>query len=95
MLRTTLQLAVLVLALPAHAAEWTRRGDVTAVDVGSGTGLLAVFCARAGARRVLAVEASRLAHFTRQVLEANVPIGAELEMRPTMYSVSLIGTTGR
>eukprot|EP00933_Yihiella_yeosuensis_P038247 TRINITY_DN32199_c0_g1_i3.p1 TRINITY_DN32199_c0_g1~~TRINITY_DN32199_c0_g1_i3.p1 ORF type:complete len:384 (-),score=81.45 TRINITY_DN32199_c0_g1_i3:84-1148(-) len=62
-------------AIEHYKPEWTKRGDVSVVDVGSGTGLLAIFSARAGACRVVAVEASRLAFFLRQIVEANVPNG--------------------
>mmetsp|Transcript_58826 Transcript_58826/g.117705 ORF Transcript_58826/g.117705 Transcript_58826/m.117705 type:complete len:379 (+) Transcript_58826:77-1213(+) len=63
-------------AIERHGEEWAREGGVSVIDVGSGTGLLAVLCARAGAKRVLAVEASRLAHFLRQVVDANSQAGA-------------------
>lgn len=63
-------------AIESYSAEWARRGDITVVDVGSGTGLLAVLCAKSGSKRVIAVEASRIAHFLRQVVEANAPKGA-------------------
>jgi len=62
-------------AINFHAASWAKRGDVTVIDVGSGTGLLAVLSAKAGAKKVHAVEASRLAHFTRQIAERNSPAG--------------------
>jgi len=62
-------------AIKFHGAEWAQHGDITVVDVGSGTGLLAVLCAHAGAKRVVAVEASRLAYFLRQVVETNCPAG--------------------
>eukprot|EP00428_Durinskia_dybowskii_P026908 CAMPEP_0170247290 /NCGR_PEP_ID=MMETSP0116_2-20130129/23433_1 /TAXON_ID=400756 /ORGANISM="Durinskia baltica, Strain CSIRO CS-38" /LENGTH=447 /DNA_ID=CAMNT_0010498169 /DNA_START=68 /DNA_END=1409 /DNA_ORIENTATION=+ len=55
------------------AKVWNSAAGTTVVDVGSGTGLLAVFCARAGAGKVHAVEASRLAHYTRQIAQANAP----------------------
>ncbi|CAE8624433.1 unnamed protein product, partial [Polarella glacialis] len=63
-------------AIEHYGREWAKLGDVSAIDVGSGTGLLAVLCARAGACKVHAVEASRLAHFLQQIVEANVPSGA-------------------
>lgn len=62
-------------ALDHYAPDWRRRGNVSVVDVGSGTGLLAVLSARSGALRVHAVEASRLAYFCKQIAEANVPTG--------------------
>mmetsp|Transcript_42945 Transcript_42945/g.96810 ORF Transcript_42945/g.96810 Transcript_42945/m.96810 type:complete len:385 (+) Transcript_42945:76-1230(+) len=62
-------------AIEHYSAEWKQRGDVTVVDVGSGTGLLAVLAARAGAYRVLAVEASPLSVYLRQVVGANVAAG--------------------
>ena len=40
------------------------------VDVGAGTGLLSVFCARV-AKKVIAVEASRLSHFLKQARQAS------------------------
>lgn len=45
-------------------------GDVV-VDLGTGTGVLAVAAARAGARRVHAIEASPMGELARQVFEAN------------------------
>lgn len=63
-------------AIEFHQADWAERGNVRVIDVGSGTGLLAVMCARAQASHVIAVEASRLAHFARQVVEANTAPGA-------------------
>lgn len=62
-------------AIERHGAEWAKEGGVSVIDVGSGTGLLAMLCARAGAKRVVAVEASRLAHFLRQVVDANSQAG--------------------
>eukprot|EP00913_Durusdinium_trenchii_P014900 g13974.t1 len=45
--------------------------EATVVDVGAGTGLLSVFISRAGARKVVAIEASRLSHFLKKVVEEN------------------------
>lgn len=47
-----------------------RRGDVV-LDIGTGSGVLAVAVARAGARRVYAVEASDIAEVAAGVFEAN------------------------
>lgn len=41
------------------------------MDVGCGTGILSIFCARAGARRVYAVEASEIAEQAHEVVKAN------------------------
>ncbi|CAA0811558.1 Probable protein arginine N-methyltransferase 6 [Striga hermonthica] len=41
------------------------------VDVGCGTGILSIFCARAGARRVYAVDASDIAVQANEVIKAN------------------------
>lgn len=62
-------------AIEFHGNDWVQTGDVTVIDVGAGTGLLSIFCAQADAERVIAVEASHLAHFTRKIVEANAPPG--------------------
>ena len=47
-----------------------RPGDVV-VDIGTGTGILALAAARAGARRVYAIEVGRVARIARRIFEAN------------------------
>jgi len=51
-------------------AEVVRPGDVV-VDLGTGTGVLAVAAAKAGASRVYAIEETGIANLARQVFEAN------------------------
>jgi len=51
-------------------ASTVRRDDVV-LDVGAGSGILSLFAARAGARRVYAVEATRVARVARQLALAN------------------------
>ena len=51
----------------------------TVLDVGCGTGLLALWCAQQGAARVVAVEASPMARAAREVVEAN-GLGAVVEV---------------
>jgi len=43
----------------------------TVMDVGCGTGILSLFCARAGAAKVVAVEASRVANLAEQIVKKN------------------------
>lgn len=38
----------------------------TVLDVGCGTGILSMFCARAGAKRVIAVDNSEIINFARE-----------------------------
>lgn len=43
----------------------------TVLDVGTGTGLLSIFCAQAGASKIFAVEASNLFELARKVVTEN------------------------
>ncbi|KAF8627470.1 hypothetical protein AX17_006282 [Amanita inopinata Kibby_2008] len=45
--------------------------DATVLDVGCGTGILSLFAARAGAKRVIAVDASDVAEKARRIVKAN------------------------
>ena len=41
------------------------------LDVGCGTGILSLFCARAGAKRVIAVDNSNIIHKAREIVFEN------------------------
>ncbi|GLJ36355.1 hypothetical protein SUGI_0729770 [Cryptomeria japonica] len=45
--------------------------DKVVLDVGCGTGILSIFCAKAGARKVYAVDASEIAVQAREIVKAN------------------------
>lgn len=45
--------------------------DKIVMDVGCGTGILSIFCAQAGAKKVYAVEASNLANIARDIVREN------------------------
>ena len=45
--------------------------DAIVLDVGCGTGILSLFAARAGAKRVIAVDASDIAKKARRIVDAN------------------------
>jgi len=45
--------------------------DKFVLDVGSGTGILSLFCAQAGAKKVFSVEASNLAILSREIIKEN------------------------
>ncbi|KAG7021923.1 Protein arginine N-methyltransferase 1.1 [Cucurbita argyrosperma subsp. argyrosperma] len=45
--------------------------DKVVLDVGAGTGILSLFCAKAGAAHVYAVECSHMADMAKEIVEAN------------------------
>ncbi|KAL0481919.1 protein arginine N-methyltransferase [Acrasis kona] len=45
--------------------------DKIIMDVGAGTGILSIFAAKSGAKRVFAVEASNIAHTARKIISDN------------------------
>ncbi|XP_074280702.1 putative protein arginine N-methyltransferase 1.2 [Silene latifolia] len=45
--------------------------DKVVLDVGAGTGILSLFCAKAGAKHVYAVECSDMADMAKQIVESN------------------------
>ncbi|XP_037008413.2 protein arginine N-methyltransferase 6 [Artibeus jamaicensis] len=51
--------------------NWAALQDKTVLDVGAGTGILSIFCAQAGARRVYAVEASSIWQQAQEVVRLN------------------------
>ncbi|KAL6079048.1 class I-like SAM-binding methyltransferase superfamily [Balamuthia mandrillaris] len=55
-------------AMLQHPSDFVNK---VVLDVGCGTGLLSFFAARAGAKKVYAVEGSPLAHFTKQTVTEN------------------------
>lgn len=57
-------------ARAVQRAEKDIRGKVV-VDVGCGTGILSLLCARAGARKVYAIEASDMAEYAEQIVRQN------------------------
>ncbi len=57
-------------AFAAAIREAVRPGDVV-LDVGTGTGVLAMFAAKAGARKVYAVDATEIADVATDLVEAN------------------------
>jgi hypothetical protein len=65
-----------------------RAGDVV-VDIGTGTGILAMAAARAGARRVFAIEPSSMADTATAVFKANGFDDRITVLRGTSFAVSL------
>lgn len=50
------------------------------MDVGAGTGILSLFAAQAGARKVYAIEASNMANYARTLAATNPELGARIEV---------------
>jgi tRNA1(Val) A37 N6-methylase TrmN6 len=50
------------------------------MDVGAGSGILSLFCAQAGARKVYAVEASGMAASARRLADGNGALGHVIEI---------------
>lgn len=46
-------------------------GKKTVLDVGTGSGILAIWCAQAGARKVYAVEATTMTEHARELVKSN------------------------
>lgn len=57
--------------------------DKVVMDVGAGTGILSIFAAQAGAKKVYAVEATNMAKHARKLIEAN-GFGDVIEVHETM-----------
>lgn len=68
--RQALADTVTIGAYRAAIVRLVRAGDVV-VDVGAGAGLRSIFCARAGARRVYAIERTPLVRLARELAAAN------------------------
>ena len=86
-----------------EAIEAAVRPDDIVLDLGTGSGVLAVAAARAGARHVFAIEASDIADIAAQVFEANGVADrvtllrgwstqVELPERATLFVSELIGS---
>lgn len=45
--------------------------DKIVMDVGCGTGILSVFCAQSGAKKVYAIEASSIANLAKEIVKEN------------------------
>jgi protein arginine N-methyltransferase 1 len=45
--------------------------DKIVLDVGAGTGILSLFCAKAGAKHVYAIECSQMADMAKEIVKTN------------------------
>lgn len=63
--------------------------DKVVLDVGTGSGILAIFAQKAGARKVYAVEATDMAKFAKRLTSAQVPPGTIEVIQGVIESVEL------
>lgn len=59
------------------------------LDVGTGSGILAIWSAQAGARKVYAVEATKMTEHARQLVKANGLEGVVEVIEGSMEDISL------
>ena len=63
--------------------------DATVLDVGCGTGILSLFAAQAGAKRVIAVDASDIAEKAEKIVKANGFEGTITVVRGKVEDITL------
>ena len=63
--------------------------DKVVLDVGCGTGILSMIAARAGARHVIAIDASDIVEYARRIIAANQLTDRITVIRGTMESIKL------
>ncbi|XP_058112684.1 protein arginine N-methyltransferase PRMT10 [Magnolia sinica] len=61
----------------------------TVLDVGTGSGILAIWCAKAGARKVYAVEATKMSDHARELAKANQVDGIVEVIEGSMEDITL------
>jgi predicted RNA methylase len=86
MLKDAPRLAAYAAAVEANASFIRGRA---VLDVGAGTGILSLLCARAGARAVYAVEASPMAEHLRDIVERNGFAGVITVLQSVMEETAL------
>ena len=69
-----------VRVLPYRRAIFRHCRDKVVVEIGCGSGILSIFAAQAGARRVIAIEESRIADLAAAMFEAN-GVADRIELR--------------
>ncbi|KAL4588929.1 hypothetical protein LXL04_001829 [Taraxacum kok-saghyz] len=75
--------------------------DKIVLDVGAETGILSLFCAKAGAKHVYAIECSQMADMAQEIVKANVfsdgnrPIGkVEIDLQIPQVDIIILEWTG-
>lgn len=68
---------------------WLNCGKKSVLDVGTGSGILAIWCAQAGARKVYAVEATKMSEHARELVKANGVEGIVEVIEGSMEDITL------